>query len=71
MSGFLCQCGGKTQTIDTRPTTTGVRRRRKCITCGLRFTTYEVVSHGDPSPEGVLHDLAMRIDEVFAERADE
>lgn len=29
--------------IDSRDTTEGVRRRRECLRCGLRFTTYERV----------------------------
>ena len=30
-----------TQVIDTRPIPDGVRRRRECMGCGERFTTYE------------------------------
>ncbi len=40
-------CGGaESRVIDSRPGDEGVRRRRKCLACGARFTTYErVQSH--------------------------
>ncbi len=40
-------CGGaESRVIDSRPGDEGVRRRRKCLSCGARFTTYErVQSH--------------------------
>jgi hypothetical protein len=36
-----CECGGKTQTKDTRKIEQGIWRRRKCVTCGAEFTTLE------------------------------
>ena len=39
-------CGEEnTKVIDSRPTDEGerIRRRRECIKCGKRFTTYEVI----------------------------
>jgi len=37
-------CGGSgSRVIDSRPLDEGVRRRRKCLSCGARFTTYERV----------------------------
>ena len=33
----------ESKVIDSRDATDGVRRRRECIRCGLRFTTYEKV----------------------------
>lgn len=37
-------CGGSgSRVIDSRPLDGGVRRRRKCLSCGARFTTYERV----------------------------
>ena len=33
----------ESKVIDSRDATDGVRRRRECIRCGLRFTTYERV----------------------------
>ena len=32
---------GDTKVIDTRQTGEGIRRRRECLACGRRFTTYE------------------------------
>jgi transcriptional repressor NrdR len=39
-----------TKVIDSRVTPEGdkVRRRRECLTCGARFTTYEVAERGIP-----------------------
>jgi len=35
-------CGGlESKVIDSRSLDEGVRRRRKCLACGARFTTYE------------------------------
>ena len=37
-------CGGTgSRVIDSRPLDGAVRRRRKCLSCGARFTTYERV----------------------------
>jgi len=37
----------ETKVIDTRPTEEGqtIRRRRECIKCGKRFTTYEKIEN--------------------------
>ncbi len=35
---------GDTKVIDTREVTDSVRRRRECLECGQRFTTYERVA---------------------------
>ncbi len=37
-----CSCE-ESKVIDSRPTENKVRRRRECIQCGFRFTTYEIV----------------------------
>jgi transcriptional repressor NrdR len=38
------QCGFKdTKVIDSRDVNEGIRRRRECLSCGFRFTTYERV----------------------------
>ena len=41
-----CPVCGKNQTkvVDSRPINGSVRRRRKCLICGHRFTTFEVIS---------------------------
>ncbi|MBI2872323.1 MAG: transcriptional repressor NrdR [Chloroflexi bacterium] len=37
-------CGNpESRVIDSREATDGIRRRRECVACGLRFTTYERV----------------------------
>ena len=38
-----CECGGQTEVVDSRGTARfdGVRRRRRCLECHARFTTYE------------------------------
>lgn len=45
MEGFRCtECGGdSTRVTDSRNAykVEGTRRRRECINCGFRFTTYE------------------------------
>ena len=38
------ECGfDESKVIDSRPTDNKVRRRRECIRCGARFTTYEII----------------------------
>lgn len=37
------KCNSKTTTLDTRQSPQGVYRRHKCLSCGYRFTTIEVV----------------------------
>ena len=38
------ECGcEESKVIDSRPTDNKVRRRRECIQCGGRFTTYEII----------------------------
>jgi len=39
-----CACGGQSQVVDSReaPSLHAVRRRRRCLGCGARFTTYEL-----------------------------
>lgn len=43
-SSYPCGvCGGKTGVIDSRSSPEGIRRRRKCVSCGERITTMERV----------------------------
>ena len=38
------ECGcDESKVIDSRPTENKVRRRRECINCAFRFTTYEII----------------------------
>lgn len=48
-SGYPCPCGGPTRVIDSRYQYTRgrLRRRRRCLRCATRFTTYEH-SHNPP-----------------------
>ena len=42
-------CGASdSRVIDSRPVDEGIRRRRECIACQKRFTTYEQVAGGLP-----------------------
>ena len=40
-------CSGKTRVTNKRESPEGVRRRRECLKCKKRFTTYEKISRGD------------------------
>jgi transcriptional repressor NrdR len=40
-------CGDASKVTDKRKSPDGVRRRRECLKCKKRFTTYEKVSKGD------------------------
>jgi transcriptional repressor NrdR len=40
-------CGNTTRVTDKRASPEGIRRRRECLKCKKRFTTYEKMSRGD------------------------
>jgi len=40
-------CSGKTRVTDKRDSPEGVRRRRECLKCKKRFTTYEKLGRSD------------------------
>jgi transcriptional repressor NrdR len=40
-------CGGETHVTDKRESPDGTRRRRECLKCKKRFTTYEKSESGD------------------------
>ena len=55
---FLCPtCGARTTVTDTQRRTRppSIRRRRRCVSCERRFTTYEVVA---PGPQAAKRKLA-------------
>ncbi len=68
-------CGhGRSVTLDSRPTEAGHhRRRKKCVSCGHRFTTYETTSRPGTNPvayaralrrlSGEVEDLARRLEQ--------
>jgi len=45
----VCICGGESKVRDSRPLAAYVRRRRECLACGSRWTTYETLI--EPAPE--------------------
>ena len=38
---MICNCGSRTIIIESRPVSSGVKRRHECRESGERFTTYE------------------------------
>jgi hypothetical protein len=43
--GLTCSCGSHILAVkDSRATLNAVRRRRKCLACGLRYTTFEIMA---------------------------
>jgi len=40
-------CSGNTRVTDRRKSPDGIRRRRECLKCKKRFTTYEKISKGE------------------------
>jgi transcriptional regulator NrdR family protein len=63
---LTCDCGGGTRVVDSRGTKGAIRRRRECLECRRRFTTYEaraehVLSESDvrkiETLEAVIHVL--------------
>lgn len=59
-------CGGESQVFDSRDSAPSVRRRRKCMSCGRRWTTYE--SEGSLQPAKLRAAMATleRLQEEFA-----
>lgn len=45
MKCMYCGCA-ESKVIDSRPTDDAIRRRRECMNCGRRFTTYEKIEAG-------------------------
>jgi len=43
-----------TSVIDSRASRNGIRRRRRCLACQHRFTTYEAIVESDAPDEVVL-----------------
>jgi transcriptional repressor NrdR len=73
-------CGGKARVLETREAKIGTRRRRQCLTCGQRFTTYELAvirllaaktdpARPDVDPAEIAGEVIERLDS--AEIADE
>ena len=62
--GFICpQCGSNAIGVtETRPTFRGIRRRRKCSSCGFCFTTIEMID--DPNRGPNSERVKMRDDKI-------
>jgi transcriptional regulator NrdR family protein len=51
-----CTCGGDSKVVDSRPSHDTVRRRRVCLECGRKWTTYEMEpTISRPTPRVVFH----------------
>ncbi len=54
-------CGGGTIILDSRkPDVDRVRRRRECVECGHRFTTWEIEADTLKRLEARKHDAARK-----------
>ena len=75
-----CNCGGDSRVVDSRETAGAVRRRRRCLECGSRWTTRETRNRAETLDEmrrevclqvrvldGAAKDLLKRIEELFQE----
>lgn len=63
----VCACGGDTKVIDSRVYGPTGRRRRECLRCGLRWTTYEVRAESPVRmPSAQLTDILREIARVQA-----
>lgn len=59
--GFRCPvCSAQTAVADTRPNRLGIRRRRACLSCGHRFTTYETAHEQSTAADPALVALLGR-----------
>lgn len=60
-TGYPCSaCGEKTKVVDSRMGAIGCRRRRRCIACGKRETTYELPWPSDPKYRSAVVALVER-----------
>lgn len=66
---FPCKnCGsGISVVIDSRVSPYGIRRRRKCVACGTRLTTYEAIVEDEPEPRKIPNAIIRLFKELIAE----
>ena len=48
------KCSGPTGVIDSRPSLPSIRRRRECLDCKHRFSTYEITAEEKESIDKIL-----------------
>lgn len=60
------KCDGDSKVTDSRPVSANIRRRRKCISCGNRFSTVEVFDEEDARNPVNRKDLKAALDEITA-----
>ena len=56
-------CGCDTKVIETRATMKGIRRRRECIRCGHKYSTWETLRE-KMSIHQTLEELKVEIDNI-------
>lgn len=64
-------CGAKSDVVDSRPTRSSIRRRRKCSKCDRRWSTFETALEDAPEMRRDLHLIAMRLAKLAEQCADE
>lgn len=66
---MICpNCEGYTSVYDSRLTTGNrFRRRRKCLDCGFRFTTYEEIANKEFDAENIRANWIAAIDKAVEE----
>ena len=67
---MLCDCGGRTEVVNTRQIDQGVRRQRKCVTCRASFLTTEYRDAPKPAPPVVEKPLAKRAAEIHRKKVE-
>jgi Zn ribbon nucleic-acid-binding protein len=61
-SGFLCpKCRSHTKPLEVRQSASGLRRRRRCVSCGYALRTYELEHVGLGVADPVLIDRKVLI----------
>lgn len=61
------KCGGESCVIDSRATSAALRRRRKCLSCQERWTTYEERDSGSMLNMDALRRLAFALKDIEAD----
>jgi transposase-like protein len=68
--GLRCpSCGGACAVVDSRPSSDAHRRRRKCLDCDYRFTTFERPAGAEVFTDE-LREILTHLD-IFSERLSE